>query len=49
MRSVALERQGVAVTDLGGYCGGLDISPVFAIIILSAAAILISGLKQLPV
>lgn len=29
--------------------GGLDISPVFAIIILSAAAILISGLKQLPV
>lgn len=29
--------------------GGLDISPVFAIILLSAAAILISGLKQLPV
>lgn len=29
--------------------GGLDISPVFAIILLSAAAILVSGLKQLPV
>ena len=29
--------------------GGLDISPVFAIIVLSAAAILISGLKQLPI
>lgn len=29
--------------------GGLDISPVFAIILLSAAAILISGLKQLPI
>jgi YggT family protein len=28
--------------------GGLDISPVFAIILLSAAAILVSGLKQLP-
>jgi YggT family protein len=28
--------------------GGLDISPVFAIILLSAAAILIGGLKQLP-
>ena len=26
--------------------GGLDISPIFAIILLSAAAILISGLKQ---
>ena len=29
--------------------GGLDISPIFAIILLSAAAILISGLKQLPI
>lgn len=29
--------------------GGLDISPIFAIILLSAAAILMSGLKQLPV
>lgn len=29
--------------------GGLDISPVFAIILISAAAILVSGLKQLPV
>lgn len=29
--------------------GGIDISPVFAIILLSAAAILVSGLKQLPV
>ncbi|HNP37531.1 MAG TPA: YggT family protein [Woeseiaceae bacterium] len=28
--------------------GGIDISPVFAIILLSGAAILISGLKQLP-
>jgi YggT family protein len=26
--------------------GGIDISPVFAIILLSAAAILLSGLKQ---
>ena len=29
--------------------GGLDISPIFAIILLSAAAMLISGLKQLPI
>ncbi len=29
--------------------GGLDISPVFAIILLSAGAILLSGLKQLPI
>lgn len=29
--------------------GGLDISPIFAIILLSAAAILMSGLKQLPI
>ncbi|NNC77791.1 MAG: YggT family protein [Woeseiaceae bacterium] len=29
--------------------GGLDISPVFAIILLTAAAILIGGLKQLPI
>lgn len=29
--------------------GGLDISPVFAIILLSALTILISGFKQLPV
>lgn len=29
--------------------GGLDISPVFAIILLSALTILVSGFKQLPV
>lgn len=29
--------------------GGLDISPIFAIILLSALAILISGLKMLPI
>ena len=29
--------------------GGLDISPIFAIILLSALAILVSGFKQLPV
>ncbi len=29
--------------------GGLDISPVFAIILLSALAILVSGFKQLPI
>lgn len=29
--------------------GGLDISPVFAIILLAAAAILVGGLKQLPI
>ncbi len=29
--------------------GGLDISPIFAIILLSATAMLISGLKQLPI
>lgn len=29
--------------------GGLDISPVFAIILLTAASILLAGLKQLPI